>query len=153
MGSNNIYIGDTGVAGGESNVIAIGRFPASGTEYVSTYVGGIVGAEIQTAYATPVYIDVNTGQLATVLVGANGRKTTIPARRRAQHQAMLNQSEHRKIGKLQVTIAALKATVARQEKETQALAAQVKEQAAQIQKVSAQLETSQPATTVVANKP
>jgi septal ring factor EnvC (AmiA/AmiB activator) len=48
---------------------------------------------------------------------------------------------------------AFDATVARQRKETQALAAQVKEQAAQIQKVSAQLEMSHPATTVVANKP
>ena len=98
------------------------------------------------------YIDVNTGQLATVLV-AKGDNTTVPARRRAQHRAMFNQSERREIGQLQVTIAALKATVARQQKDTQALAAQVKEQAAQIQKVSAQLEMSQAATTVVANKP
>ncbi len=77
---------------------------------------------------------------------------------------MLNRSAHREIAQLQATITELKATVARerknfeaivarQQKETQALAAQVKEQAAQIQKVSAQLEMNQPATTVVANKP
>lgn len=39
-GSNNIYIGDTGVAG-ESNVIAIGGVASSGTPYTDTFIGGI----------------------------------------------------------------------------------------------------------------
>ena len=102
--------------------------------------------------AALVYVD-DTGKLGTVPMAAGRNKTSVPVRRRAQRQAMLNKSEHHKIAQLQATINELKATVARQQKETQALAAQVKEQAAQIQKVSAQLEMSQPATTVVANKP
>ena len=45
----------------------------------------------------------------------------------------------------------LKSTVAQQQKDIEALTAQLKEQAAQIQKVSAQLEASKPAPQVVNN--
>ena len=60
--------------------------------------------------------------------------------------------EHKKVEEQQASIADLKSTVALQQKEMQALTAQLKEQAAQIQKVSAQLEASKPAPKVVANK-
>jgi septal ring factor EnvC (AmiA/AmiB activator) len=93
-------------------------------------------------------------------MAAGGKKMAVPVPRGTHHQtmrahpeAMLNKSESRRIAQLQATITELKATLARQQQETQALAAQVKEQAAQIQKVSAQLEMSQPAKTVVVNKP
>jgi hypothetical protein len=140
-GSNNIYIGDTG-SDGESNVIAIGASPSSFTAYTATYIGGIAGAQIPTANAAPVYIDVTTGQLATVLADANGNPaaTRAPRGTGAQPQAILN----RKVEKLQ-------ATVAQQQKQIEILTAQLKEQAAQIQRVSAQLEASKPAPQVVKN--
>jgi trimeric autotransporter adhesin len=53
--------------------------------------------------------------------------------------------EHKKVQELE-------ATVAKQAKGMELLAAQLKEQAAQIQKVSAQLEVSKPATRTIANK-
>lgn len=40
IGSNNIYIGDSGFAG-DNNVISIGGIAASGTAYTRTYIGGI----------------------------------------------------------------------------------------------------------------
>jgi hypothetical protein len=139
-GSNNIYIGDTGGTG-ESNVIAIGNLPISGTDYAAFYVGGVVGAQIPTGNAVPVYIDSTSGQLGTQLVDANGKKaTTHSARRGARPQAQINEFQ-----KQQKRIADLESTVAR-------LAATVKEQAAQIEKVSAQLELQKPAQRVVANK-
>ena len=58
--------------------------------------------------------------------------------------------EHRKVEQLKN---AFEATVAQQQKEIQALTAQLKEQAMQIQKVSAQLEVSKPTPQVVTNKP
>jgi septal ring factor EnvC (AmiA/AmiB activator) len=58
--------------------------------------------------------------------------------------------EHRKVEELKNDF---QATVAQQQKEIQALSAQLKEQAAQIQKVSAQLEMSRPAArTVLSNR-
>jgi hypothetical protein len=44
-GSNNIYIGDAG-SGGENNVIRIGTFPPSGTNYTATYIGGVYDAVV-----------------------------------------------------------------------------------------------------------
>lgn len=41
--SNNIYIDDGGLDG-DTNIIAIGNIPASGTSYDAMYVGGVVGA-------------------------------------------------------------------------------------------------------------
>jgi hypothetical protein len=60
-GSNNIYIGDAGGAG-ESNVIAIGSFPSSGTNYSAAYFGGIYDAFVSDR---PVYIQSN-GRLGTL---------------------------------------------------------------------------------------
>jgi hypothetical protein len=140
-GSNDIYIGDTGFSG-ESNVIAIGNAPSSGTAYDSFYVGGVFGATVDTTTATAVFVDAG-GKLGTVLVGANGNmrnKATVPTAQGAQPQAMLNE-----VHKEQKRIAELEDTVAR-------LAATVKEQAAQIQKVSAQLELKKPAPRTVANR-
>jgi hypothetical protein len=150
-GTNNVYIGDAGAAG-ESNVIAIGGIPSSGTPYDSvfigndafeTFIGGIFGADVDVGTAVPVLIDAG-GKLGTNAVAANG-KARVRNPQGAQPQAMLNKSDHRKLQELQ-------ATVARQQKEMAMLTTQLKEQAAQIQKVSAQLEVSKPAPRTVANK-
>jgi septal ring factor EnvC (AmiA/AmiB activator) len=72
--------------------------------------------------------------------------------------------EHKKVDEQEASIAQLKSTVAKQQKdfettaakqqrEIQVLTAQLKEQAAQIQKVSAQLEMSKPAPQIVRNNP
>jgi septal ring factor EnvC (AmiA/AmiB activator) len=58
--------------------------------------------------------------------------------------------EHRKMEELKSDF---QATVAQQQKEIQALNAQLKEQAAQIQKVSARISVSKPAPQVVDNNP
>jgi len=70
----------------------------------------------------------------------------------AVNAMLLNEflKEHRKVEELKNDF---QATVAQQQKEIQALTAQLKEQAAQIQKVSAQAEMNEPARKVVANKP
>jgi hypothetical protein len=137
--SNNIYIDDGGLDG-DTNIIAIGNIPASGTSYDAMYVGGVVGAGIATADAVPVYIDQTTGQLGTVLTDGSVKKATRGTRRGTQHQSMLDQFQ-----KQQKRIAELESMVAR-------LAATVKKQAAQIEKVSAELELRKPAQQVVANK-
>ena len=137
--SNNIYIGDAGLDG-DTNIIAIGNIPASGTPYDAMYVGGVVGAGIPTADAVPLYIDQTTGQLGTVLVNGSGKKATPRVSRGTQRQSMLDQFQ-----KQQKRIAELESMVTR-------LAATVKEQATQIEKVSAQLELRKPAGRVVANK-
>ena len=137
--SNNIYIGDAGLDG-DNNIIAIGNIPASGTDYEAMYVGGVVGVEIATINAVPVYIDETTGQLGTVLADANGKKAPARARRGTQRHSMLKEFQ-----KQQNRIAELESTVER-------LAATVKEQAAQMEKVSTQLELRKPARRVVVNK-
>jgi hypothetical protein len=160
-GEGNICIGSSSYGvGGESGTIRIG---GDFSGYTACYINGISGANVNMGTAALVYVD-DTGKLGTMPMAAGGKKMAVPVPRGAHPRAMLNKSENRKIAQLQATITELKATVARQRKdfeaivtqqqrETQALAAQVKDQAAQIQKVSAQLEMSQPATTVVANKP
>jgi hypothetical protein len=66
-GSNNIYIGDAGPPGfSESNVIAIGANPPSGTPYTTTLIGGIFGQSVDPSDATPVFID-SAGKLGTVI--------------------------------------------------------------------------------------
>ena len=68
----------------------------------------------------------------------------------AVNAMLLNEflKEHRKVQELKNDF---QATVARQQKEIQALTAALKEQASQIQKVSAQLEVSKPAPQTVLN--
>jgi hypothetical protein len=123
--SNNVYISDPGFAGDE-NVISIGGIAASGIDYENTYIGGIFGAEVNTATALPVYVDTD-GHLGTTLVNASGN-----VRIRTAHGA-LSQTNLNKFQKQENRIVELEATVAR-------LVATVKNQAAQIEKVSAQLE-------------
>jgi hypothetical protein len=135
-GSNDIYIGDSGVAG-ESNVIAIGNIPSSGTAYTDFFVGGVFGAAVDAGTAVAVLVDAD-GKLGTVPVAA------APGRQGARHQAMLNESGHSKFEELQ-------ARVAQQQKEIALLTAQLKEQAAQIQKVSARLELTRPEPKTVLN--
>jgi hypothetical protein len=151
-GSNNIYIGDSGVAG-ESNVIAIGAVPSSGTNYTGAFVGGIFGADVPVGTAVPVYVG-SDGKLGTNLVNANGNRATVPTRHGVQPQAMLNelQKQQKRIAELETTVAQQAKAMAEQRKATEVLTAQLKEQAAQIQKVSAQLELSKPAPRTVANK-
>ena len=136
IGSNNVYLGDAGF-GGDTNTIAIGGVPASGTDYTACYIGGISGQSVSVD-ALPVLIDAD-GHLGTATASAKG---TQPLRRGkgVQPQAMIN----RKVTQLQ-------ATVAQQQKQIESLTAQLKEQAAQIQKVSAQVEAGRPAPQVVNN--
>ena len=61
--------------------------------------------------------------------------------------------EHKRVEAQQATVAALKSTIAQQQKGMEVLTAQLKEQAAQIEKVSAQLQANKPALQVVVNKP
>ncbi len=87
-------------------------------------------------------------------------------RYKAVNAMLLNEflKEHKKVDEQEASIAQLKSTVAKQQKdfettaakqqrEIQVLTAQLKEQAAQIQKVSAQLEMSKPAPQIVRNNP
>jgi hypothetical protein len=136
IGSNNIYIGDPGVAGDE-NVISIGGIAASGTDYENTYIGGIFGTSV--AGALPVYVNAD-GHLGTNPVNGGGKKVRIRSPQGVQPQATLKEFQ-----KQQKRIAELESTVAR-------LAATVKDQAAQIEKVSAQVELRKPARRVVVNK-
>jgi hypothetical protein len=148
-GHNNIYIGQGsfGVAG-ESN---------------TCYIQGIAGASIPTGNASLVFVDVTTGQLATVLVDANGNRVTVPisqsqlqAAPQGQPKAVPQRSDVSEDGHqamLNLKVEKLQATVAQQHKQIETLTAQLKEQAAQIQKVSAQLEVNKPAPQVVMNKP
>ncbi len=61
--------------------------------------------------------------------------------------------EHKRVEAQQATVAALKSTIAQQQKGMEVLTAQLKEQAAKIEKVSAELQANKPALQVVVNKP
>ena len=71
------------------------------------------------------YLDVTTGQLATILINSDGGKVSSPISGATEPQAMLNS----KVQELQ--------------KQVETLTARLREQAAQIQKVSAKLELGQ----------
>jgi hypothetical protein len=140
-GNNNIYIGQGsfGVAG-ESN---------------TCYIQGIAGASIPTANAAFVFVDITTGKLGTVLADANGNKVTTPglpganppqAVPQGQPKAVPQYSKDGRQAMLNRKVEELQATVARQQKQIEALSAG-------LQKVSAQLEVSKPAPKVVVNKP
>jgi hypothetical protein len=88
--------------------------------------------------------DVEKVSPSLVARDADGKPYTV--RYDAVNAMLLNEflKEHREV-------AELKASVAKQRKDMEAMAAQLKEQAAQIQKVSAQLEASKPAPQVVNN--
>ena len=75
-GSNNIYIGDTGVAG-ESNVIAIGRTSFSGTPYTSFFAGAVYGTTTGSGTTLPVIVD-EFGQLGTTASAARFKKEIKP---------------------------------------------------------------------------
>ena len=113
----------------------------------SCYIGNIFGATVDTNTIQFVFVD-SDGKLGTVPVDANGNKTTVPNPQGAQPQAML-----RKVEEQAASIAALKSTVAQQQRGIEILIAQLKEQATQIQKVSAQVEVSKPASNLALNKP
>jgi hypothetical protein len=144
-GHNNVYIGQ-------------GSFGVAG-ENNTCYIQGIAGSSIPTGNAAFVFVDITTGQLATILVNADGNRVTVPISlnqlqaapqgkyetvpqrsREDGRQAMLDESL-----KQQKRIAELEGTVER-------LSAMVNEQAAQIQRVSAELEVIRPAPKVVANR-
>jgi hypothetical protein len=78
-GHNNVYIGQGsfGVAG-ESN---------------TCYIQGIAGSSIPTANSAFVFVDVTTGQLATLLVDANGDRVTVPIQQSQLQAAPQGQPE------------------------------------------------------------
>ena len=84
------------------------------------------------------------------LVTRDAKGEVYTVRYDAVNAMLLNEflKEHKKVEDLKNDF---QATVAQQQKEIQALTAQLKEQAAQIQKVSAQLEVNKPAPQVVNN--
>jgi hypothetical protein len=109
--------------------------PAIGQADNSTYISNIANQGISSLnFVGLVGVDID-GKLGTFTIGANGTKVPFSSLMGAQKQAMSN----RKIEDLQ-------ATVARQQKQIDALTAG-------LQKVSAQLEVSKPAPQVVTNKP
>jgi hypothetical protein len=75
-GSNNIYIGDIG-AGSESNVIAIGNVPSTGTPYEAFYVGAVFGVTPGSGNTAPVIVD-DQGQLGTAPSAARFKKEIRP---------------------------------------------------------------------------
>jgi hypothetical protein len=109
--------------------------PAIGQADNSTYISNIANQGISSLnFVGLVGVDID-GKLGTFSIDANGTKVPFSSLMGAQKQAMSN----RKIEDLQ-------ATVARQQKQIDALTAG-------LQKVSAQLEVSKPALQVVTNKP
>jgi len=150
--SNNVYVGDTGFAG-DTNVIAIGGLAASGTPYDNCYIGGIVPQSQATNGVTVCEVTVRLadGRLGidcTHPSNPGGAPDSTPLRRSRPQQtharpAMPNGT----VGQVQK----LEETVAGQQKQIEALTAQLKEQAAQIQKVSAQLELTKAAPHTVLN--
>jgi hypothetical protein len=70
VGTNDIYIGDTGVAG-ETNVIAIGALASTGTPYTDCFIGGIFG---------------NLTPGAAVFINAAGHLSTTPSSLRFKDQ-------------------------------------------------------------------
>jgi hypothetical protein len=75
-GSNNIYIGDTGVPG-ESNVIAIGNIASTGTAYEQFYVGAVFGVTTVSGTTLPVIVS-DEGQLGTAPSAARFKKEIKP---------------------------------------------------------------------------
>jgi hypothetical protein len=75
-GSNNIFIGDTGQPG-ESNIIAIGNLPSSGTPYAQFFVGGVYGVTTGHFTTLPVIVD-QFGQLGTAPSAARFNKEIKP---------------------------------------------------------------------------
>ena len=73
----------------------------------------------------------------------------------AVNAMLLNEflKEHRRVQKLEATIAQQQSINSNQEKEIEALTAGVKEQASQIQKVAARIEIGKPVPKMVVNKP
>jgi len=146
-GNNNVYIGQ-------------GSFGVAG-EHNTCYIQGIANSSIPTANSALVFVDLNTGKLATVLTDANGNRLTLPISQSQLQAAPLGQPnavperylEDGRQAMLNLKVEKLQAAVAQQDKQVATLTAQLKEQAAQIQKVSAQLEVSKPASRVVTNKP
>jgi hypothetical protein len=146
-GHNNVYIGQ-------------GSFGVAG-ENNTCYIQGIANSSIPTANAALVFVNLMSGQLATVLTDANGNRLTVPISQSQLQPAPLNQPkavperylEDGRQAMLDLKVEKLQATVSQQHKQIETLTAQLKEQAAQIQKVSAQLEVSKPAPRVVENKP
>jgi len=123
--------------GNNINVIGVVQSGIDGTlgqVNNSTYISNIIGQDVPIAEAFIVFID-SSGKLGTGLVDAAGNRVSVPASQASKPQAMSN----RKVEELQ-------ATVARQQKQIDALTAG-------LQKVSAQLEVSKPAPQVVVNKP
>src|SRR5215472_16801111 len=150
--SNHVVVGNmagSGITTVDNNIIIghhSGVHSVFGQESDRCFIDNISGAPVSAATAAVVMVD-SDGRLGTVTsdgpaaggFSAKGiRPQAIPD---AAKQAMLN-----------LKVQNLRALVAQQQNQIEALAAQLKEQAAQIQKASAQLEMSKPAGKVVMNK-
>ena len=139
-GHNNVYIGQ-------------GSFGVAG-ENNTCYIQGIAGSSIPTANANFVFVDITTGQLATILVNADGNRVTVPispsqlqAAPQGKYEAVPQRSlEDGRQAMLNLKVKELQATVAQQQKQIEALTTG-------LQKVSAQIEVNKPAPQVVVNKP
>jgi hypothetical protein len=157
-GNNNTAVGEIAGLGitTHSNIIAIGS-GVSGVDSAlgevdnACYIGNISGAPVSAATFAFVLVDAS-GKLGTVTVDANGNKVTIPGLpslpganlpqavpQRVQPQAI---GPDPKQAMLNRKVEELQATVARQQKQIDALSAG-------LQKVSAQLEVSKPALRMV----
>jgi hypothetical protein len=151
-GTRNIYVGENvdGIAN-EIRFIRIGD--TSFTDY-DCFIAGIKDRAVSSATASLVFVDGN-GKLGTVLVDAIGNATTVPipqafrvpgAPAEAKDPALSpDVPESKKQGMLNLKVEKLQATVARQQKQIDALSAG-------LQKVSAQLEVSKPAPQIVGNQ-
>jgi Alpha-galactosidase, CBM13 domain len=140
--SDNTAVGTEAGAGitTGSNIIAIGA-GVSGVDSDlgelddSCYIGNIANQPFSAANFVGIVGVDSDGKLGTFTIGANGTKVPFSSLMDTQKQAMSN----RKIEELQ-------ATVARQQKQIDALTAG-------LQKASAQLEMNKPAAKAVVNKP
>jgi hypothetical protein len=100
----------------------------------------------------------DVAEISTDLVSRDKEGKPQTVRYEAVNAMLLNEflKEHRKVEEQEATISQLKkefqTAVAQQQKEIQALTAQLKERAAQIQKVSAQLEINKPTPKAVRNR-
>jgi hypothetical protein len=153
-GSENVAVGDqagTGILHG-TNIIAIGEF-VSGVSSVfgevndSCYIGNISGATVDASTAAPVLVD-GDGKLGTMAVDANGNRVTlsgVPGANPPQAVPHREPLVSKKQAMLERKVEELQATVTRQQKQIEFLAAG-------LQKVSAKLELSNAAPQTVLNE-
>ena len=144
--NDNVVVGrmaGSGITTADNNIIIghhSGVHSVFGQESDRCYIDNIHGAPVSAATAMTVMVD-SDGRLGTVTMDGPGGSSS-KAVPEAAKQAVLD----RKVKDLQ-------ATITQQQQQIQTLTTQLQENAAQIQKTRAQLEMTEPAATVVTNKP